>query len=80
MLQDNFHALSRDLFIFNPSVHGISYTIVISYQRNEGYFYPCTVRHGSHWVLMTAEHLQGGWSKLTCAVSGKYISDFENLV
>ena len=43
-------------------------------------FYLCTVQHGSHWVLMTSEHLQGGWSKLTCAVSGKYTSDFENLV
>ena len=43
-------------------------------------FCHCTVQHGSHWVPMTAEHLEGGWSKLTCAVSDKYTSDFENLV
>ena len=41
-------------------------------------FYSCTVRLGSHWLPMTAEHLEGGWSKLTCAVSGKYTSDFES--
>ena len=39
-----------------------------------------TVQYSIHQLYKAAEHLKYGLSKVRCAVSAKYKSDFKNLV